>query len=65
MLGGFPMDDTFRNYTADASTLVVTYPLDSSPSNRSSSRLDLDAVCRCGRLHAICVELSPLRMQKL
>ena len=38
MLGGFPVDDHFRNYTADASTFVVTYPLNSKPDNRCWSR---------------------------
>ena len=34
VLGGFPMDDQFRNFSADASTFVVTYPLNSSAANR-------------------------------
>lgn len=34
VLGGFPADQRFRNYTADASTLVVTYLLDSHVSSR-------------------------------
>jgi len=37
ILGGFPTDDRFRNYTADASTLVVTYLLDSRESNREAA----------------------------
>jgi Niemann-Pick C1 protein len=34
VLGGFPMDGQFRNFSADASTFVVTYPLNSSAANR-------------------------------
>lgn len=37
VLGGFPTDERFRNYSADASTFVVTYPLNSSDANRCDS----------------------------
>lgn len=33
-LGGFPTDSGFRNYSADATAFVVTYPVDSSQDNR-------------------------------
>ena len=34
VLGGFPADSFFRSYTADATSFVVTYPINSSPENR-------------------------------
>ncbi len=35
VLGGFPTDSTaFRNFSADATAFVVTYPIDSHPENR-------------------------------
>lgn len=35
ILGGFPSDaGSFRNYSADATAFVVTFPVDSSPDNR-------------------------------
>lgn len=42
MLGGFPADDRFRNYSADASTFVVTYPLNSSDANRWTLSWQID-----------------------
>ena len=35
VLGGFPTDNTFRSIAEDATSFVVTYPVDSSPANRS------------------------------
>lgn len=37
VLGGFPTDNSFRSIAEDATSFVVTYPVDSSPANRSSS----------------------------
>ena len=34
ILGGFPSGPDFRNYSADATAFVVTYPVDSSEDNR-------------------------------
>ena len=34
ILGGFPSGREFRNYSADATAFVVTYPVDSSEDNR-------------------------------
>ena len=34
ILGGFPSGPEFRNYSADATAFVVTYPVDSSEDNR-------------------------------
>ena len=35
VLGGFPIDSTqFKNYTADTTAFVVTFPLDSHPDKR-------------------------------
>lgn len=34
VLGGFPTTSAFRNYSADATSFVVTYPLNSSVANR-------------------------------
>ena len=34
VLGGFPSGPEFRNYSADATAFVVTYPVDSSEDNR-------------------------------
>ena len=34
ILGGFPTDSGFRNYSADATAFVITYPVDSSQDNR-------------------------------
>ena len=36
VLGGFPNGPGFRNFSADATSFVVTYPVDSSSDNRSS-----------------------------
>ena len=36
VLGGFPTDSSFQSYSADATSFVVTYPIDSSPGNRCS-----------------------------
>ncbi len=36
ILGGFPSGPEFRNYSADATAFVVTYPVDSSADNRCS-----------------------------
>ena len=38
ILGGFPAGPEFRNYSADATAFVVTYPVDSSKDNRCCSR---------------------------
>ncbi|EFN58463.1 hypothetical protein CHLNCDRAFT_6284, partial [Chlorella variabilis] len=38
VLGGFPTDAaTFRNYTADATAFVVTFPIDSHAANRGAA----------------------------
>jgi Niemann-Pick C1 protein len=37
VLGGFPMDSSFQSYSADATSFVVTYPIDSSPDNRCNA----------------------------
>ena len=34
VLGGFPNGPSFRNFSADATSFVVTYPVDSSADNR-------------------------------
>ena len=34
VLGGFPTDASFSSYSADATSFIVTYPLDSSLDNR-------------------------------
>lgn len=34
VLGGFPTTSAFRNYSIDATSFVVTYPLNSSFANR-------------------------------
>lgn len=34
VLGGFPTDSSFRSFAEDATSFVVTYPVDSSPENR-------------------------------
>lgn len=34
VLGGFPTDSTFTGYSSDATSFVVTYPIDSRPANR-------------------------------
>ena len=34
VLGGFPTDSSFRSFAEDATSFVVTYPVDSSPANR-------------------------------
>ena len=34
VLGGFPTDSSFRSFAEDATSFVVTYPVDSSPDNR-------------------------------
>ena len=46
ILGGFPAGPEFRNYSADATAFVVTYPVDSSKDNRCCSNpLLVDEVC--------------------
>lgn len=35
VLGGFATDSSFRSFAEDATSFVVTYPVDSSPANRS------------------------------
>ncbi|KAK9823955.1 hypothetical protein WJX72_006638 [[Myrmecia] bisecta] len=37
VLGGFPAGPEFRNYTADATAFVVTYPVDSSEHKRAAA----------------------------
>ena len=37
VLGGFPADASFRSYTADATSFIVTYPLDSSPDSKCAA----------------------------
>ncbi|PRW56197.1 Niemann-Pick C1 [Chlorella sorokiniana] len=38
VLGGFPTDSaTFRNFSADATAFVVTYPINSHPENREAA----------------------------
>jgi Niemann-Pick C1 protein len=37
VLGGFPVGPDFRNYSADATALVVTYPVDSREGNRAAA----------------------------
>ncbi|KAF8057679.1 NPC1 [Scenedesmus sp. PABB004] len=37
VLGGFPTGPEFRNYTADATAFVVTYPIDSGPATRAAA----------------------------
>ncbi|KAL4425014.1 hypothetical protein ABPG77_002899, partial [Micractinium sp. CCAP 211/92] len=37
VLGGFPTDASFRNFSADASAFVVTFPIDSHPANRDAA----------------------------
>ena len=37
VLGGFPTDNSFRSFAQDATSFVVTYPVDSSPANRSAA----------------------------
>lgn len=34
VMGGFPVGPQFRNYSADATAFVVTYPVDSRPEGR-------------------------------
>jgi Niemann-Pick C1 protein len=34
VLGGFPVGPAFRNYSADATAFVVTYPIGSHEANR-------------------------------
>lgn len=36
ILGGFPNGPDFRNFTADSTAFVVTFPVDSSSDNRCS-----------------------------
>lgn len=50
VLGGFPLDPgAFRNYTADATAFVITYPLDSHPDKRCALPLGWrrGLGCRC------------------
>jgi Niemann-Pick C1 protein len=35
VMGGFPVGPQFRNYSADATALVMTYPVDSRPEARA------------------------------
>ncbi|DBB06657.1 TPA: hypothetical protein ACH3X1_012171 [Trebouxia sp. C0004] len=37
VLGGFPTDSSFRSFAQDATSFVVTYPVDSSPANRDAA----------------------------
>ena len=37
VLGGFTTDASFSSYSADATSFIVTYPLDSSPDKRSAA----------------------------
>eukprot|EP00879_Flechtneria_rotunda_P012269 GHRR01012815.1.p1 GENE.GHRR01012815.1~~GHRR01012815.1.p1 ORF type:complete len:1130 (+),score=344.72 GHRR01012815.1:967-4356(+) len=37
VLGGFSTGPDFRNYSADTTAFVVTYPIDSSPANRAAA----------------------------
>lgn len=37
VLGGFPNGPEFRNFSADATTLVVTFPVDASSDNRCAA----------------------------
>ena len=41
VLGGFPTDNSFRSIDEDATSFVVTYPVDSSPANRSASAAEI------------------------
>ncbi len=34
VLGGFPTDSSFRNFSADATAFVSTFPVNSAPENR-------------------------------
>lgn len=38
VLGGFPTGPTFRNYSADATAFVVTYPVNSDAGNVAAAR---------------------------
>lgn len=42
VLGGFPTDSSFRSFAQDATSFVVTYPVDSSPDNRQDFRLSFN-----------------------
>lgn len=44
VLGGFPTDSSFRSFAQDATSFVVTYPVDSSPDNRQDSPSHLCAI---------------------
>ncbi len=48
VLGGFPTDNSFRSFAQDATSFVVTYPVDSSPANRWAALALLHfASCSC------------------
>ena len=46
VLGGFPTDASFNSYSADATSFIVTYPLDSSADKRYGAYTSAGALAR-------------------